>query len=196
MRRQLRILICVLGCYAWCRADPLSCDLTAYRGQPGLKAQVAGETLQLSWDGARNQELRVTFAIENGTPVVREMAARKKGGQWQILGRSLTPEFDTVSGKRRIGTDQLAPLRRLGITDPTVLAAKKWNAFWDAPLEVGVVGGRNLDLPRKPEEIHRGVASFHANSCAVKTDGARLEVSFPGLSMGIFSGRLQFTVYK
>jgi hypothetical protein len=196
MRCQLRILICVLGCYAWCWADSLSCDLTAYHGQPGLRAQVAGEALQLSWDGARGQELRASFGIENGTPVVRELAVRKRGGQWQILGRSLTPEFDTVSGKRRIGTDQLAPLRQLGITDPQVLAAKKWNAFWDAPLLLPGLGGRNEDLPRKPEEIHRGVASFHANSCAVKTDGARLEVSFPGLSMGIFSGRLQFTVYK
>ena len=30
----------------------------------------------------------------------------------------------------------------------------------------------------------------------MKTDGARLEISFPGLAMGIFSGRLQFTVYR
>src|SRR2546422_3400621 len=33
-------------------------------------------------------------------------------------------------------------------------------------------------------------------SCEVKLDGARLEISFPGLSLGIFSGRLQFTVYQ
>jgi hypothetical protein len=30
----------------------------------------------------------------------------------------------------------------------------------------------------------------------VKTDGARAEVSFDGLTLGIFSGRVQFTVYK
>jgi hypothetical protein len=28
----------------------------------------------------------------------------------------------------------------------------------------------------------------------VKSDGARLEITFPGLSMGVFAGDLQFTV--
>ena len=196
MRCQSLILICALGWGASCRAASLPCDLIGYRDQPGLKAQVVGEALKLSWDGARGQELRASFVVQDGVPVVRELAVRRKGGQWQVLGRSLTPEFDTVSGKRRIGTDQLAPLRRLGITDPKELDARKWMAFWDAPLQVPGLGSRNEDLPRKPEEIRRATASFGANSCAVKTDGVRIEVSFPGLSMGIFSGRLQFTVYK
>jgi hypothetical protein len=30
----------------------------------------------------------------------------------------------------------------------------------------------------------------------VKTNGARLEISFPGVQLGVFSGRLQYTVYK
>ena len=30
----------------------------------------------------------------------------------------------------------------------------------------------------------------------MKTNGARLEIPFPGLSMGLFSGQLQFTVFK
>ena len=30
----------------------------------------------------------------------------------------------------------------------------------------------------------------------MKTNGARLEVAFPGVQLGVFSGRLQFTVYK
>ena len=30
----------------------------------------------------------------------------------------------------------------------------------------------------------------------MKTDGARLEVTFPGLSMGIFAGDLRFTGYR
>ena len=196
MIRQFRVWYCALGLASLCSAAPLSCDLTAYRSQPGLIAQQAGENLQLTWDGAGGQQLRASFGIENGAPIVRELAVRKKGGHWQILARSLTPEFDTVSGKRRIGTDQLAPLRRLGITDPKDLDARKWMAFWDAPLLLPGLGGRNEDLPRKPEEIHRATASFQTTSCSVKTDGARLEVSFPGLSMGIFSGRLQFTVYR
>lgn len=56
--------------------------------------------------------------------------------------------------------------------------------------------GRVYGLPRRPEEIRRADASFKTTSCSVKTDGARLEVDFPGLSMGIFSGSLRFTAYR
>ena len=28
------------------------------------------------------------------------------------------------------------------------------------------------------------------------TNGARIEVSFPGVQLGVFAGRLQYTVYK
>ena len=196
MTNHLRLLLCLLAAAAIGQSDPLSCDLSAYHDQPGLKAQVTGEMLQLTWTGEQNQELHASFAIDRGVPTVRELAARKSGGQWKILGRGLTPEYSFVSGKRRIGTDQLAPLRKLGITDPKILADKKWMAFWDAPLMIPGIGGRNEDMPRKPEEIHRGSATYQATSCAVKTDGARIEVSFPGLSMDLFSGRLQYTVYK
>ena len=59
-----------------------------------------------------------------------------------------------------------------------------------------LVPNRTLGTPRTPSEIKRADSSFRATSCSVKTDGASLIVSFPGLSMGIFSGDLQFTVYK
>jgi len=59
-----------------------------------------------------------------------------------------------------------------------------------------LIPNRTLGTPRTPSEIRRADSSFHATSCGVKTDGASLIVSFPGLSMGIFSGDLQFTVYK
>ena len=55
---------------------------------------------------------------------------------------------------------------------------------------------RTVGPPRTPSEIRRADATFNATSCAVKTDGASLVVTFPGLSMGIFSGDLQFTMYK
>ena len=55
---------------------------------------------------------------------------------------------------------------------------------------------RTVGPQRTPSEIRRAEASFHATSCSVNTDGASLVVTFPGLSMGIFSGNLQFTAYK
>ena len=59
-----------------------------------------------------------------------------------------------------------------------------------------LVPNRTLGTPRTPSEIRRADSSFHTTSCSVKTDGASLVVTFPGLSMGIFSGDLQFTVYR
>ena len=56
--------------------------------------------------------------------------------------------------------------------------------------------GRVYGLPRKPEEIKAANATFKAGSCSVKTDGSRVEVEFPGLSMGIFAGSLRFTSYS
>ena len=48
----------------------------------------------------------------------------------------------------------------------------------------------------KPEEIKKADATFQTTSCSVVTDGARIEVNFPGLSMGIFAGSLRFTSYR
>src|SRR5439155_6355631 len=55
---------------------------------------------------------------------------------------------------------------------------------------------RTVGPQRTPAEIRRAESSFQTTSCSVKTDGASLIVTFPGLSMGIFAGNLQFTVYK
>ena len=126
-----------------------------------------------------------------------ELAGRSRGGAWKTLGRDLKPEFEVTSGRRRLSEQQMAPLRKLGVAiTPKLIEREQWNAFWDAPLNVPGIKGTNLDLPRKPEEIRRAAASYSASSCSVKSDGARLEIEYPGLSMGIFSGSLRFTFYQ
>src|SRR5436853_430144 len=57
-------------------------------------------------------------------------------------------------------------------------------------------GREIIGPPRSESDIKRASASFHTTSCRVKSDGAALEVTFPGLSMGIFSGDLRFTAYR
>ena len=83
-------------------ADPLTCDLTGYKALPGLTAAVADQTLAVTWDGDNGAELRLRFAIDAGTPTIRELAIRRKGGTWSTLAANLTPEFRVVSGMRRI----------------------------------------------------------------------------------------------
>jgi hypothetical protein len=179
------------------RCQSLECDLGGYKPLDGLKAAVAAGELQVSWQGERGQQLRAVFAVANGQPLVRELAVRKGQGGWSVLARNLSPGFEVVGGRRRVSEQQLEPLRALGIPiAPERVEQEKWNAFWDAPLEIPGAPGTDLDLPRTPQEIRRAEVSYQVKGCQVKTDGARLEVTFPGLSMGIFAGQLRFTVYR
>ncbi|PYR41931.1 MAG: hypothetical protein DMF93_07190, partial [Acidobacteria bacterium] len=179
-------------------ADGLKCDMTQYKATTGLTAAMDQDVLVVSWSGQTGSELRARFAIDKSQPVVRDLAVRKQGGQWATLGQNLLPEYHVVSGLRRMSSDHVGSLPAAGIPlTPEVVAKNRWFAFHDAPLEVpGVSGTQMPPLPRKPEEIRRADATFNVTGCGVKTDGARLEVNFPGLSMGIFAGSLQFTVYR
>lgn len=217
-------------------AQSLNCDMSQYKAASGLTAAIEQGALAVTWNGSNGAELRARYAIDNGQPIVRELAVRKTGGQWAPLGQNLTPEFYVKSGVRRMTTQQGAPLRDLGVDiTADVIEKNKWYAFWDAPFVIpgvpepnpargrgegpargrGQPGpasqaepaarrgnvppgpeGRVYGLPRTPDEIKMADATFAATGCSVKTDGSRVEVNFPGLSMGIFAGSLQFTSYR
>ncbi|MCM3879504.1 MAG: hypothetical protein ND807_05310 [Vicinamibacterales bacterium] len=180
-------------------AQGLKCDMTQYKGTSGLTAAVDQDLLVVTWAGQGGSEVRARYAIERGQPVVRELAVKKQGGQWATLGQNLSPEYHVVSGLRRMSSDHVGAFPAAGIPlTPEIVAKNRWFAFHDAPLEVpGRTDRQQMPpMPRKPEEIRRADATFNVTGCSVKTDGTRLEVTFPGLSMGIFSGSLQFTVYR
>ena len=192
-----RMLLLTTLCAALAAGQSLNCDLSAYKAQEGLQAQVRGAALEISWDGERREQMRAAFTIVNGQPVVQSLAARKNGGAWITLGTNLTPEFEVTSGVRRLSQQQMSPLQDMKVElTPEVVEREKWNAFWDAPLVVPGRTGTNMGLPRKPEEIRKVWAKYQASGCAVKTDGVRIEVVFPGWEAGIFSGALQYTVYR
>src|SRR5262245_33023247 len=156
-------------CAVVVNAQPLNCDLSQHRPQTGLTAAVEGDELVVRWDGESSQKLLARFVIRDGIPTVRELAVQPAGGQWQVLGRDLTPEFRVTTGIRR--------------TNHGLPEENRWDVFWDTPLN-------------RSNDVRRFTAAFKSDRCIVKTDGARLEVSFLGLEMGIFAGRLQFTVYR
>ena len=201
MRFAAMLIVSLLLAASLTSADPLNCDLSSYKATAGLEALSQADRLTVSWQGQDGVELRMRYAIDNREPIVRELSIRRPGGSWTPLGENLKAEYDVTSGVRRMSEQQAAPLRALGVElTPDVIDRNRWFAFWDAPLLVpGIREGqrtpRNIGLPRRPEEIRRAHTSFDATSCTVRTDGARLEVEFPGLSMGIFSGSLRFTVY-
>ncbi|HWB82848.1 MAG TPA: hypothetical protein VG675_01825 [Bryobacteraceae bacterium] len=186
------LLVCGLA-----SGQSLNCDLHEYKPLDGLKAAVEGGVLDVTWQGTSGQQLRAEFGIQNGQPTIRELAVRKNNG-WVVLASNLVPEFQVTSGMRRLSGQQVPPLRQLNMFTPEIIEREKWNTFWDSPLSIPGKAGSNasIGLPRKPEEVRRAWASFHASACQVKTDGARLEMTFPGVEMGIFAGDLRFTVYR
>lgn len=192
-------------------AEPLTCNMNGYQPAPGLAAAVADDMLTLTWDGEGNNEVRLRFALVSGTPTIRDLAVRRKGtSPWNTLVTDATPEFTVVSGLRRATDQQIRPLRALGVDITSeVINDIKWEAFWDAPLNVPggnaahgnstpPLGGiaHQPGLPRSSDEIERADAIYKVQTCEVKTNGGRIEVTFPGVELGLFSGRLEYTVYK
>ena len=151
--------------------------------------------VSLTWQGESGQELRALLGIRDGHPVVNELAARDSGGRWIVLGKDLTPEFQVTTGHRRLSRTQLTMMKRLGIDSPEEEEKRKWNTFWDAPLNVPG-GGDSQPLPRSASEIRRGSSSYQSDSCTVASDGDQVSVTFNGLTLGIFAGDVRFTVYK
>src|ERR1017187_9078690 len=178
-------------------AQTFKCDFQGYKAADGLKAGMSSGSLELTWQGERGQTLRAILGITGGQPAVRELAV-ERSGKWSVLGHDLTPEYQVTTGRRRISAQQEVPLRQLGMFTPEIIERQKWFAFWDAPLNVPGRPGSNaaVDLPRKPEEIQRAWAAFQITGCQVNTDGGRLEANFPGVTLGLFTGGLRYTVYR
>ena len=186
-------------------AAGLSCDLSQYKAATGLTAALADNQLVVTWKGDRDSEIRARYAIDGGQPIVRDLAVRKGAGSWATLGENLKPEYRVVTGVRRMSMQQAEPLQAAGVDlTPDVIVKNRWYAFWDAPLFIppppapgrGTPAPRTVGPPRTEAEIRRASASFNSSSCAVRTDGNSLEATFPGLTMGMFSGDLRFTVYR
>jgi hypothetical protein len=189
-------------------ASALICDFTAYAPRGGITAGVSGDVLLVQWPGAEDERLRLGLGIVDGRPAIAELAIQGEGKPWTTIVTDARIEFKITEGLRRISNQQLNPLRDLGVElTQDVVDTYKWDAFWDAPLDLrteaggggpppaaGVAG--QPGLPRSPDEVRRADAIYDAEGCMVTTDGARLEITFPGVRLGSFSGEFVLTVYE
>ena len=187
----------------------LVCDLSGYARRADTVARVSGDVLAVEWAGAEGERLSLRLVLRDGAPVIEELALMPdRGTEWVTVASGVSVELRIVEGLRRISNQQLAPLRGLGVEiTPEVVDLYKWDVFWDAPLDLRTeVGGGNPPpaegvanqpgLPRSPDEVRRATVTYAASSCRVTTDGRRLRVAFPGLTLGSFSGELVFSVHE
>ena len=210
-RRPLTLLagLSMVLCGA-ARTEPLTCDFRDYSAFGSLRAEAVDGDVLVEWGGARIDDgagpadappgsptLRASFGLEQGQPIIRQMAVLSRAGHWAPLVRDARPEFHVVEGMRRISNQQLNPMRDLGReATPEVVEQEKWKVFWDAPLNVPGLEGVNPGLPRSPSEVQRSDVEYQVTGCTVRRDGVRLEISFDGLTLGSFRGSLRFTVYE
>ena len=93
--------------------------------------------LTVSWNGQGTSQLRARFAIDGGTPTIRDLSVRRGGGEWAMLGQNLTPEYQVTTGSaahvERPGERVLQSRHRHHAGRDRQV---QWYAFWDAPLSV------------------------------------------------------------
>ncbi len=178
-------------------AQSITCTTAdGFKPAEGMKAETKEGTVTLTWPGEDGALLRASFGIENSTPMVKELAvATRQGAAWTVLAKNVVPDFQVTTGKRRISQSQRTQLAALGKDTPEEEARRKWNTFWDAPLNIPGRGD-TTDLPRTEAEITRASSTFQSSTCTLGTDGNQLIVTFDGLKLGIFAGDLRFIAYK
>ena len=183
-------------------ADPLTCNMSAYKATVGLTAACDAQAITLTWSGQKTDELRLRMVITGGTPTIADLAIRKEGGTWATVASNLTPEYRVVSGWRRMDQEAYPELvEQFGKVSQALLDKYKWDAFWDAPLRVpggevahggatpplgGIAGTNQPGLPRKPEEVKRATATSRPRD-AKKMRWPHRSKSFSGVDMGIFA---------
>ncbi len=188
---SLSLLLCLVA-----SGEPLECDFTNYRSSDGLQAEAIDGDVLFEWTGAASGKLRATFGVDQGQPVVRQLAVLSRAGHWAPLARDVHPEFYVAEGERRISHQQLRPMSDLGRdATPEIVEQEKWKVFWDAPLNVPGLEDVNPGMPRDPKEVTRSTVEYAVKSCQVRREGVRLEIAFDGLTLGSFEGNLLFTVY-
>ena len=119
--------------------DPMSCALDSVQGAAAASRRRRPVTCsRCSGTGDRNQELRMRFALVQGTPTIHELAVRRAGGTcWGVMAADAIPDYRVVSGLRRMSNQQMAPLRGpRGRAHQRDRRQYRWDPFWDAPLDL------------------------------------------------------------
>ena len=153
---------------------------------------------------------------KNVTPEFRVVSGMRRITQQQLrpdsiqaLGGKVSAKVLELYEKDEDWVDQAVKEGQIKESD---VERWKWEAFWDAPLYLEGSGVRppthatsippmhgifkQKGLPRTPDEVIRASATYKVQDCTVKNNGARLEITFPGVTLGVFDGRLQYDLFK
>lgn len=173
----------------------------------GIVATPSDGIATLAWSGTDGDRMVLRVDATGGAPrlslTVNDVAVVRDAGL----------SFDVTSAMRRMSGQQLDPLRKLGVTiDQHIIDKDKWDAFWDAPLNLDKPDPKALretanqppiegvanqpGLPRAATEISRSTLNYAIDRCAIERTGARASITLSGVGNGVFKGALRVTVYR
>jgi hypothetical protein len=72
-------VIAAMGVIAVPAIRAQTCNLSEYKASPGLMAEAAQKTLTITWDGEKNDEIRLRLSLQNGTPEIQDVAGTRQG---------------------------------------------------------------------------------------------------------------------
>ena len=101
--RILLVLPAWMALAAVASAEPLTCNLSAYRAASGLTAAADGTTLTVTWDGERQQELRLRFGLTAATSTIQDAGRAPEGRR---LGRHRHQHRPRLPGRHRAAPHQ------------------------------------------------------------------------------------------
>jgi hypothetical protein len=120
------------------------------------------------------------IAVASSTESVKVSWSDAANHQWQTIFSldSIQPLITSISFDGHTIVDRARPYYRC----TTGKRAGGWDAFFDFP-------------PANPAGTRQFMQEFHPAHVVAKTIGNRVEVSFDGMKVGIFTGSLRYTFY-
>src|SRR5215469_13159452 len=139
-------------------------------------ASTFGAILPVDISGVRPGPISVTATSNSITVNWQDGASRPWSTEFSL--DSTKPLITRISVSGKVVVDRANPVYRAS----TGKRRGGWDAFFDFP-------------PTAPEGTRSFLGEFHPSAARVASIGDRIEISFDGMKLGIFSGSIRYTFY-
>lgn len=131
----------------------------------------------VTWQGEDQKQWQAEFNIENGVPCIKELRYQVNGDTY-VLCTGLHPQFRVVTAKRT----KRNPQRKKALAQGEELGYQ-WDTYSDNPMA-------------NRANVQEADAQWNATELTVTTDGNQTTVAYDGLTLGQFSGGVEFHIFN
>lgn len=131
----------------------------------------------VKWKGEDARQWQAELGIVDHVPCIKALSY-ELGGKNYVLASMLKPQFRVITAKRTKRNPQ-----RVKDLVPGEVLGYQWDTYSDDPMSI-------------KENVKQADAVWNSTELNVQTDGNRITVSFDGLTIGQFSGNLEFHFFN